>query len=271
MSIELRARAATAIMELAFNPHQRRDSRGRWTKMPDSERKTKRRTTPTRQAAFLRGAIDRGLERGDPGALSAEDSAAISELFTVNDPQTGMKTVVGNPRNVQNKRLWVPIEIVDRDGNKAGEARRYITRNSVGELEVEHSSFVLAPEMQGSGFSSRWLRQMEERYKAAGIKRITVDADDIGGYAWAKAGFDFAEDSDARSMAARADMNAEFDPTTSPEVRKQAAELKRRARAGGDERPTPMEIAMLGWEPGAETWLGKRTMLGANWRGVKEL
>jgi GNAT superfamily N-acetyltransferase len=271
MSMELRARAATAIMELAFNPHQRRDSRGRWVKMPDSELKRPRRGKKVSIEAALRGA----MAPGAGGKIQGPAGAAIAQLFEVDDPQTGLKATAHQSVTMpsgfgDSNKVWVPLTITNRDGQEAGRATRYITQNAAGELEVEHALFQLAPEVQGGGFSSRWLKEMEQRYKDAGIKRIYVNTDDVGGYAWAKAGFDFVRPSEAKSAAIRLELRTQG-PDTTPEIRAQVADLKRRAKAGGDQQPTPMEFAMVGWTPGATDWVGKRTMLNSNWRGVKQL
>ena len=45
-------------------------------------------------------------------------------------------------------------------------------------------------------------------------------------------------------------------------------------RSGGldlDKAPTPMELALVGWYPGAKTWTGKDLMARNGWMGVKRL
>lgn len=61
----LRARVAAALLELAFNPHQRRDSNGRWVRLPTNELKRPRRPK--------RGKGDK--EAGVPRAGTAEAAA----------------------------------------------------------------------------------------------------------------------------------------------------------------------------------------------------
>ena len=90
------------MLELAFNPHQRRDSKGRWAKMPDSELKRPRRSggkAKTKKAA-LKKALDEGVTDGNPRKLDPVDQAAIAELFAMDDPATGLHVEIGDPRRM---------------------------------------------------------------------------------------------------------------------------------------------------------------------------
>jgi hypothetical protein len=190
---ELRARAATAMLELAFNPHQRRDSKGRWTKMPDSELKRPRRAM--RQAARGQLAAWAALPNGD---MNSEAAAQLERFFAIDDPATGFRTelIRGYVQHFPEAPTQVSasLHIRDREGNRVGTATRIFGEDpATGKRWVEHSSFTLNPDAQSGGFSSRWLAQMEDRYRAAGVDHIKINATRVGGYAWAKAGFDFAD------------------------------------------------------------------------------
>lgn len=267
MSLELRARAAAAILELAFNPHQRRDSRGRWVKMPTSELKRPRRT-PRRK--LLGQLMD-----GPQDALRGDDLQRVRDMFDFRDGRTGMHTDVLSAqvsrRADGTRRLGVMLAIRDGEGRLVGNASRDFKRDPLtGQTSVEHVSFTLDPAHRDTGFSSKWLRQMEDRYRQLGVGQIELTTSGIGGYAWAKAAFEFADDKAAQTIADLVDLKMSRQPQT-PEVSQQLARLIRRASAGGPDRPLPIEFAMLGWEPGAETWPGKRAMVGTHWDGVKQL
>jgi hypothetical protein len=297
----LAARAALASAALAFNPHQRRDSRGRWVKLGDHEKRPGRKKSATPEAPpaakaveIIRDLDSRGKDQAspqfyDPGELPPGVQEWAEGLFDYEDPQTGFKTKVtrvrakaapgpdARGRSQGQSNVDVVLDVLDSSGKKVGGAIRSIYRNSVSDkLQAVHLSFKLDKAAQGGGFSSRWLRQMEDRYREAGIEQIAVSASDtVGGYAWAKAGFDFEDAQSAEDVAARlakTQRRLAKSGAVSPGLAAEAKELVRRAKSGDpEERPTPMEFAMLGWTPGATSWLGKETMLGANWQGVKVL
>lgn len=286
MSLALRARAARARLALAaagfaYNPLQPRGPDGRWIKAgtgvsasPAPAKKATRRaaakkTTPdkARAAGWLADAKTR--VRADK--LSPEADRQVRELFAFEDPETGMRAEAYDTEAHGESGVLAHISIKNADGREVGRATRHFHANKeTGEPQVYHTSFNLGRAVRGGGFSSRWLRQMEDRYRDAGIKSIGLTTNDVGGYAWAKAGFDFESDSSAGVLAAQFEGGLR-QQDLSPEVRARADDLLRRARAGGDERPLPVEFAMLGWEPGAATWPGKQAMIGSSWGGVKEL
>jgi hypothetical protein len=288
MNLELRARAAAAILELAFNPHQRRDSRGRWAKMPDSELKRPRRAA--RKAAPRRVSASEWLDEAATGRLSAATENQIKEAFAFSDPGTGMTATVSSvaggpgvrrvgapgPGAAPTGRVEVVVDIKDSSGLTVGKAVRAISPSETagGKPQVYHTSFNLGKRAQGGGFSSRWLRQMEQQYRDAGIGSIGLTTTDVGGYAWAKAGFDFANRTEAKvaATALSRKLNSREGQRGLPQrVITDGLELVRRARTGGEDWPAPAEFAMLGWTPGAESWVGKEAMLGTAWHGKKEL
>ncbi len=273
--MELRARAAVAMLELAFNPHQRRDSKGRWAKVPDSELKRPR----GQGAGDVRAGVDvqRLLGRG-PGKLEGSEKDAVTELFAIDDPQTGLHTELTNARTIATAggrtELLANLAIRDASGKLVGTAQRVLRRDpKTGRPVAYHANFELDPEVRGSGFSARWLAQLEDRYRQSGIDRIELNTDGVGGYAWAKAGFDFSGPREARKAADRMELllGSAVARGVNPETRAAAESLIERARAGGDAIPTPMEFAMVGWKPGASMWLGKAAMLNSKWAGVKQL
>lgn len=268
MILELRVRAALATLELfGFNPHQRRDSRGRWVKMPTSELKRPRRGASRGSMKQLTSGPDRRLE----GA----ELARVQELFGLDDSPTGIRTQVHSASVSKSpvgpgQQLEVEISLLDPRGQQVGRAKRTFSRADDGTLEVHHDRLSVDSARRNGGFSSRWLAQTEDRYREAGIKRITLQTTNVGGYAWAKAGFDFRTDDTAQWLADQVRQYADESPPDAS-VSKALADLSRRAASGGEDRPLPIEFAMLGWEPGATTWFGKKAMVGTDWSGVKEL
>ena len=279
MTLELRARAAIARLELAYNPLQPRGKDGRWIKggagapsAPSAPaKKAARKAAPARQAG-VRGWLDEAKS----GKLSTATKNRVSKMLTFTDPQTGMRTEVASVEPVAGGRVQASIKVYDKDGSWVGQALRTIEppKKPGGKDRIYHNSFQLAPRARNGGFSSRWLREMEDRYREQGIGEIALTTQDVGGYAWAKAGFDFSDRDEAKvaasSLSRKLKMKSWRNQLTQRQIT-DGEELIRRAKTGGEDFPTPAEFAMLGWMPGLETWIGKEAMLGTGWHGVKEL
>lgn len=189
-----------------------------------------------------------------------------------------------------------------RDGEKVGVAKRRILVNPLTvEPYVINEALELDPSVQGAGFAARFNRRTEQFLAANGINHVRLTADnDVGGYAWARDGYDFADVWQAEDMGGQLrgyladDRSAGWDAIT----RAEAQDLAERGEAGVAEFnrlmssgtinardaeeharefvPTPLEYAMLGWTPGsgagkAAMWPGKEFMLGREWNGSKHL
>lgn len=173
--------------------------------------------------------------------------------------------------------LKIEGEITDADGRVAGWFEREIVRRADGTYEVHHNFLELEKRAQGKGFASAWNAENEAWYRANGVAEIKLEANiDVGGYTWAKAGYDWdypaAQDLPAdlgkirtrlRSAAKKAGMAPEdFEPML--------ARLDR-ANWGSSDYPSPRDIAEFGRTPGADTWPGKQALLGSTWKGRKAL
>lgn len=293
---ELRARAATARLalaraELRFDPNQPRGADGRWIRggagapsapaTPDIpvQRGAKKAAPAKKTAAKKAPARTRGVDSwlADLGKddVSPETREQITRAFSYTDPQTGWRSEVDGI-TPSNTTIRIRVNILDEEGRKIGRAIRNIWPGRRGSApNIYHSAFELDKSKQGNGFSSRWLTQMEDRYREQGIGAIQLTTDDIGGYAWAKAGFDFLGPSEARIIANKfkaALKKKSNQLELSQRTLTDGAELVRRAHSDDrSEWPTPMEFAMLGWTPGAKDWIGKRTLIGTNWAAEKTL
>jgi hypothetical protein len=212
-----------------------------------------------------------------------EDRAA--EIWDWHDPVTGYRAEVTSV-GVDGDGLSVEGRVYDGD-TEIGKFTRTI--NSSRPQRIYHAYFKMY-DNQGGGFATRWLDQVKQQYRDQGFTEIGVSADiDVGGYAWAKMGFDFATRDSARftlmgmtSQIVGAHQAGRIDDRTLHE----AQELQRRFDAG--EHITPLEIAMVGWRSRAEfvdlepapldpngdpieMWWGKRFLLGRSWSGVMQL
>lgn len=188
------------------------------------------------------------------------DDAAIRETFAFSDNKTGIRAEVSDIRRSETFTS-VTIEMRDQAGRVVGLAGR--TFDDEDPTSVEHTLMMMDPRLQGQGFATRYNAKVEDAYRAAGIEEITLEAGKtVGGYAWARAGYDFADSRSRAGVARRAKESAKrYGPDVQDEI----------ARVAGNRKASPVEFAMIGHTPGATTWPGKEIMLGSDWQGVKRL
>lgn len=166
--------------------------------------------------------------------------------------------------------------LIFKDGRMVGRTERQFQRTN-GELSVHHALLELSSNAQGQGFAEAWNGHLMDWYSQSGVETIRVGANiDVGGYAWARQGFDFASASDADGIARRLEWRLREHATMYDTA--QIADLKsmiKRLRAGefgSDQYPTAYEVSQAGRKPGQgkdDRWPGKDAMLGSSWSGVK--
>lgn len=167
------------------------------------------------------------------------------------DPDSGYRTVVQNIRNVGNVALTVDGSVLDSNGHHVGTFVRTIKDNG----EIHHDLFRLDnSSSRNTGFGSRWYENQEAAYKAAGMKQITITANlDVGGYAWARMGFDFANSREHTRFQDRLD-----------------TAWSRHGNSDDAPRCThPWEFAAATDSRGQR--VGKSVLLGSWWEAVKNL
>lgn len=122
------------------------------------------------------------------------------------------------------------------------------------ESEVYHTSFKLAESLQNQGFGTKFYKHSEDQYVENGIKRINLDANmEVGGYAWARMGFDF-KDEDERTKFINSFVSKYEDTyKVKPNL----------------VRNTAYEIASTIGPDGSP--IGKNFMLGSSWSATKNL
>ena len=107
------------------------------------------------------------------------DAAFTTELSDIEDAVTTKKGV------------RIRVDIQDELGKLAGSMTRSFKRVN-GELRVNHHSFMVNSFYQGKGLAADINENVEEEYEKLGVHSIALSANaDIGGYAWARQGYDF--------------------------------------------------------------------------------
>lgn len=186
--------------------------------------------------------------------------------------------------------LIVAGNIEDDQGNRVGTFTRSVSLNKEdGKRTASHSSLNLAPKMRGQGFAEAFNSNAIDWYRANGIGEVHLFTAEVGGYAWARAGYDWGAPSGAEGVLKRVKAAAEpssfgisVDGNAVPDDRLEAQRqlardlLKRAesAKFGEVGYPTPYEISQLGRWPGAgkdDMWIGKAIMLDSSWQGVRYL
>jgi hypothetical protein len=227
-----------------------------------------------------------------------------SRIGDFTDAKSGITATAGTVKSTGG-RLSVRWTLVNDRGEKVGNAKRTLELNTVtGEPYVTNQHLDIDDKnLRGGGFAARFNRRNEEFWQANGFETLRLTANtDVGGYAWARDGYDFDSYLGANNLGEqlRAALDqgsfgsAQWDDAT----RAQAEDLIARAELPGPEffrllrdgnldgweadkqarelGPTPLEFAMLGWTPDsgegkAAMWPGKQFMLAQQWNGVKSL
>jgi len=125
-----------------------------------------------------------------------------------------------------NHRMMVSGNILNAKGQSVGSFERVFKINYQGVFMVDHTGLYMDRDVQGQGFAKAFNKNAFKNYKKMGIERVQLQADiDVGGYAWAREGYDWAPD-DAPSLAetlsriddARAPQMTEPPPRTQKQI-----------------------------------------------------
>jgi len=188
--------------------------------------------------------------------------------------------------------LSVSMNVLDANGRTIGSVSRTISGKQVTNPSTEDKNYewmvknnylgINNAKDKKSGFATAYNRFMEDWYIANGVKEIHVQAAAGGGYqggfVWALNGFNWETPTRAegevfsrlRAMRRSATKDGEIAQIDRLIEKANAAKLT----DGGldlNKTPTPMELALVGWYPGAKTWAGKELMSRNGWMGVKRL
>jgi F like protein/ADP-ribosyltransferase exoenzyme len=209
----------------------------------------------------------------------------VSGISRVNDYEDSLDLVLPETRREYEKFIgWpqVDVKILSGAGATADEVGYATVLFAPDGQTVYYAALALDAPIQGQGFITRLMGTMFERYKAAGVKTLGIRANaDVGGYAWARAGFEFFDDSARSEFAAYARAYARgesvkwYDPgSVFATTRRAKLDAKTRAallRVADNPDAQPIDYAMVGHEGGSKLWPGKEFMLGSAWRGKMDL
>jgi len=177
---------------------------------------------------------------------------------------------------IDSNRIAFTGEIHNAAGGIVGTVERSLRRDGNGIIWANHQMLTINGNLQGQGFSHDLNGMLFDWYREQGVTYVKLFADiDVGGYAWARNGYDWATEKDAEGIIDQLWTAMADEPEP---VRDAARALLERAEDepfGSEGYPTPYEVSQLGRQEGDvgkdATWLGKRVMLGSKWYGVREV
>lgn len=220
------------------------------------------------------------LARSATGEESDPATQAIRDGFRF--AYAGLRTEVDRVEPYADGSIGIYGQVFREDGAKVGVFNRVLHYGDQPPW-VHHKRFGLDRDVQGSGFAAAFNQDLYDWYRASGFDHIQLTANiDVGGYAWATQGFDFANAEVARQFVAGFDRSrtpAEWatklgqDQDHVERSLAQLDDLVARVRAG--EHITAYQFSQVGRLPGQggkdALWLGKFLMLNFNWLGTKAL
>lgn len=258
-------------------------------------------TGPADVAALIDGGIP-SFADSSPEADAQRAQAVAALGSAMNGEYGGFRMEVARVSRYQggplaeNPGVQATLTIRDAAGAQIGRSQRALYRDDNGDLVAVHELLEIDnPNQRGGGLASAFNAHLTDWYRQQGVTRIELTANiDIGGYAWASHGYDFADQQSADRVITRLRGQADGYESRAAELRRSGdtagsdavAEQATQARAllgraesepfGSEEFPTPFEISQIGRPPGVRasgdtTWLGRDAMLGSSWEGVRWL
>lgn len=247
------ATVAGTLLGVTFarNPHMLRHAKDAATRMLRGG--TSPNLTPEWQRGFRSGRLSEKMSADIHKAYDGTWGGLTSRVTMVDEGVRGKISVIG--------------EITDKKGRAVGGWSRQLGKNG----EVHHDLLRLDERFQGTGFSKGFYENSLREYKRMGFDRTTILANlEVGGYAWARQGFDFTPGTATPTRAYLAVRAATRRNASTRDV----AEAARLALTPGSQ---PRHFARIGESrkrmgpDGHEHWFGKDLLLGTSWDAIKYL
>jgi len=186
-------------------------------------------------------------------------------------------------------QMEVSFDVLAQSGNIVGSVRRGFSIETLIAPDGTRTKSVVASNNYMSvtgknkkkGFASAYNRYMENWYIANDVKKVNVFAaggrNYQGGFVWALNGFGWSSDrgADIKDITNKISRNAKNvdEKAIATRLSKKLSDSYNRDTGKYDlsKAPTPMELALVGWYPGATDWVGKSVMTQTSWNGTKNL
>lgn len=167
----------------------------------------------------------------------------------------GITNVKRSVQNFGSSTVIMEYRSIGEDARKFRLNRIFRKSGDLG--SVEHDLFVLDTSLQGTGISKKTFQSLYKQYNAAGITKIDVHANiNVGGYTWAKYGFEPVGDAESLYRECRQNVAAYHGENS--------AEYKDLMTILNSDDPTKLNKI-------ANTKYGKKALLGSDWYGTINL
>ena len=212
-----------------------------------------------------------GLPSRDIAGWTRPTSDQLAEAFNFELPN-GYKVTAPAIRVT---RSQVDAKIVGPDGKQVGRMTWQIREASPTAYLF---SISINRGQQGNGIGAQVFARSVDNLRALGIDTVEAlalsDDNHNGAYTWARAGFDWEpgdwsiSELGEKLNAVSWDRKGEYPEADLMEARRIGRQLAAIDELPYDPEdypetlPTPNDVAMIGWTPGAESWLGKDFMSG---------
>jgi hypothetical protein len=186
--------------------------------------------------------------------------------------------------------LSIGFRIMNEQGFDIGEGSRTLTTSTVQNPDgtsttkwTATNNLLKIPNTRDkkSGFVNAYNRYMEDWYIANGFDRVKVyaagnGAEWQGGIVWALNGFNWqaSQASDVPAVLRRMANRPGVTDEEKQIIKRMQDRITRDNPTGNytpDTVPTPLELALIGWYPGAKDWFGSKYMSKMSWYGQKRL
>lgn len=189
----------------------------------------------------------------DPAKL-----AALGDVYGTS--HNGMTSSVSKV-SANSNRVVVEGIISGPDGKKIGEFVRELRLDRRGGMYADHSVLTIDPEFQGQGFAREFNNKAIDWYRQQGMSRVQLLANiDVGAYAWARGGWDWASPFDSEVLKVRLRGMAGGGDAQAAKLAQEMLDRFDGAEFGSAAYPTPFELSEMGRRPGqgrGDNWPGK--------------
>jgi hypothetical protein len=254
-------------------------------KLADVERQVKAQAQIDYGYEVRQGIADDLRDRMEPGIREVmEISHPVSIYGTADHVNTTVTVVSVDGIDSGYPVVTIKGTLTNDDGISVGhEWHRELriaedSTSAAPKLEAENKYLKLTDEdYQRQGFATTFNERAYDMYIANGMDTVKVGTAWDGGSVWAKRGFDWDDNHGKQNMSvARDALNSIlYDPDVPARSRERAARMLDDVNNASGVRdvdmPTPMEIVMIGYQPGVSEWAGHRALFDARWQGEKTL
>ncbi len=242
----------------------------RWIRPEGEQRLDPSEEKPTDEPrATVSGSIEEAQFTAFEKVIGIEEGTAkelITRAYATNVP--GYQSSIEAVKTGKDSG-FVLIVIKDSTGKKVGKIERMFSYIRGDELVVDHLHFALEQNHQNNGLAADINERAEQEYRKIGVTGIELIANmSIGGYAWARQGYDFSNSREREKLLESIDqkllglaLSGKFSMEQGDVLRAELVKMEH-----------PWEIAE--WNPLDEPpgkHLGKYLLVGTTWNGIKSL